>query len=502
MRKTLLCIVALLAAAPGVLAQSDPRDDAIFEMTDDEDRENSLFGEEQPDEYQLSTDEQALLRKDPLEIGGMVYMRYNAQVYEGDPEWPRTQSPNLVDVFMDARHDKRRLRAYVRGRLLYDPLYNPDSEFVFGATSGEEVDMVLDQLWVKFDIERSVFFTVGQQPVRWGATRIWNPVDVVNPTRRDPLAAFDSRVGVPVMKMHIPIESLGWNFVVLGLMDRADTMDKVGAAARAEFVFSTVEMGLSGVLRRDTDPKAGLDLSAGVGDFDITGELGVTFFEEDGHEAIFAAGDRDAVIQVAAGISYGWKYSAEDTLTIAGEYFWNPDGVSGHCDYPLMMSGMFLNEMFADLTPADLNIDPASIPAGFDPSALEDQFASAGEFRPFYNGQHYGMLAFLLPAPGSWDRVTFFLSNLGNFSDMSFISRFDYRHALESYLSIEAFVAVHYGQRGGEFKFGTQRPIGDYLPSDAMILMEALAPEVMEALPQDPVPYPAVDFGVAIRVVI
>lgn len=519
--KTALFILATLLPCSLALAQGDPRDEAIFGdaeevvetpvdgpalpegiAPDENSREDALFGALKRGEYQLSTDEQALLRKDPLEIGGMVYMRYNAQVHEGEPEWPRTQSPNLVDVYMDARHDKRRLRAYVRGRLKYDPLFNPDADFAWGQASKEEVEMVLDQLWVKFDVERSVFFTVGAQPVRWGATRIWNPVDVVNPTRRDPLAAFDDRTGLPMIKLHVPIESLGWNFILLGMMDRADTMDKVGAAARAEFVFSTVELGVSGVLRRYTDPKAGIDLSAGVGDFDINGEFGVRFTDEPGHKSLFSAGDRDAVMQAAAGISYDWKYSAEDTVTVAGEYFYNPDGVSGYCDYPLMMSGMFLEEMFADATPADFNIDPANLPPGFDPSQLESKFSTPGEFRPFYNGRHYGAVAFFLPAPGSWDRVTFFLSNLGNFSDMSFISRFDYRHALESYLSIEAFVAVHYGQRGGEFKFGTDRPIGDYLPADARTLIELLAPEIMDALPPDPVPYPAVDLGIAIRVLI
>jgi len=59
-----------------------------------------------------------------------------------------------------------------------------------------------------------------------------------------------------------------------------------------------------------------------------------------------------------------------------------------------------------------------------------------------------------MPAPYSWDNTTFTLSNLANLSDLSGITRLDYSLILLTHLRFEAFGAVHWGKREGEFRFG------------------------------------------------
>ena len=76
----------------------------------------------------------------------------------------------------------------------------------------------------------------------------------------------------------------------------------------------------------------------------------------------------------------------------------------------------------------------------------------------FYIGRHYAALFLSLPAPYSWNYTTFTLSTLSNLSDMSFVSRVDYSVTLLTHLTLEAFLGVHYGTRGGEFRAGFDIP--------------------------------------------
>jgi hypothetical protein len=71
----------------------------------------------------------------------------------------------------------------------------------------------------------------------------------------------------------------------------------------------------------------------------------------------------------------------------------------------------------------------------------------------FYLGQHYLAVFATAPAPYSWDNTTFTLSTLGNLSDKSGIARLDYSLIVLTHVRFEAYGAVHFGQRNGEFRF-------------------------------------------------
>lgn len=419
--------------------------------------------------------------EDPLKIGGQLYLRALAQATAGQqPGDARLSAPALVDGYFDARPNDR-VRGFVLGRLLFDPtlpttaassgvmtgggMTNAPSVPLlsgFQATRGPSV--VLDQLWMRFDIKRTVFVTAGRQHVKWGTARFWTPTDFLHPVRRNPVAAFDARPGFTMVKLHLPWEERGWNFYGFGLVegvralnpttgrpvegsDAVSTLGQIGGALRAEVVLGTSEWGLGGVFYRDQKPRFGGDVSFGVGDFDLYVDAGFRYGSElprrgynpadvpitrpgTGSEPAMVALSVDEWVdmkypltyasgikpQVTAGGTYSLRYNDNDVFTVTGEYFFNSRGYNDPHVYP----GLFLTNTF--------------------------------EF--FYTGRHYAALGAIAAAPFSWNYTTFSLTTLGNLSDQSFITRLDYSLTLLTHLRFEAFGAVNYGRRSGEFRLG------------------------------------------------
>ena len=117
---------------------------------------------------------------DTTDLGGRLFLRFDWTSsplrYGVDSEGEVTgdqniASSNLFDLYLDSRPIER-VRGFVRGRLRYDWTVRSDSR-VFGQAV-ESTSVQLDQLWMKFDIMRWIYVTVGQQPIRWGTSRIWN----------------------------------------------------------------------------------------------------------------------------------------------------------------------------------------------------------------------------------------------------------------------------------------------------------------------------------------
>jgi len=415
---------------------------------------------------------------DPLTLGGQVYLRAQSAAYEHtEPQHWGVSAPALLDMFLDARPNDR-VRGFALGRMSYDPLLpsasnslggtalsgnsgtagsSSVSPIFGGATNAPRV--LLDQLWLRFDIGHNLFVTAGRQHVRWGTARFWTPGDFLHVRRRNPLDVFDVRTGTTMLKVHLPIESKAWNFYAYGITEnaggRADFTTPAGAL-RAEIVFGQLELGLGVFGRARTRAKFEADLSFGLGDIDFYAEaavldgraidrvryapnatlptppnlsglppevvqpllLGQAQLEVDAlYPAYRTPGYRP---QAVFGASYSGKYNDNDTFSVGLEYFYNGFGY----DSPDVYSGLILPHS-----------TPLQNPASF-----------------FYFGRHYGALFITFPAPFKLDLHTFTLSTLGNLSDRSFTSRFDYSLVLLTHLRFEAFASVSYGARG-EFRF-------------------------------------------------
>jgi hypothetical protein len=411
--------------------------------------------------------------EDPLKIGGQLYLRANysnpgSTVFDfSDPLVTTSRAvtfsePSLVDAYFDARPNDR-VRGFVLGRMFFDPTLpstataagapgtpvNSSVPLVSGVSNTRGPSVVLDQLWLRFDLLHSVFVSVGRQHVKWGTGRFWTPTDYLHPVHRNPTAVFDARPGFSMLKLHLPWEERGWNFYAFALVegvrrwdrtqnmfvygsDSTQTLSQVGGAARAELVFGPTELGLDLVAYRGQKPRYGADLSFGVGDFDFYIDAGFQHGSDtplvNADCASRPAGPTGTVAsacvyypdgikpQVVLGGTYSLKYNDNDVFTVAGEYFYNSRGYN----------------------------DPRAYPALF----------ATGLFEFFYTGRHYAALSAILPAPWSWNYTNFTFTTLGNLSDQSFISRIDYSHTLLTHLTFEAYGAVNYGRRVGEFRLG------------------------------------------------
>ncbi|WP_257454081.1 hypothetical protein [Archangium lipolyticum] len=485
--RTTLALAAALATLPA-LAQERPSEGDLFggDSPAEEPRpdESALFGDspasapaatQQPEAAQTPTgdaeqdrDAQALngpaatnafeteeAVEDPLKIGGRFYLRAFTQGNEGVSFGNTSFSaPMLVDGYLDARPTDR-LRGFVLGRLTFDPARREGSgSLIPTGTSTSNItaapQMLLDQAWLRFDVGRKLFITAGKQHVKWGTSRFWNPTDFLSPQRRDPLALLDTRTGATMLKVHVPWEDKGWNFYAIGLLDNAgpaNTLGRIGGAARAEVVLGQTELGLDAVLQRGRKPRVGFDFSSALGPIDIYGELALKKGSDTPMYRVpegVSLGDLLAQVQsggvppdlaslpieayypdgytpqVSGGATWTFAYSENDTATVGVEYFYNSTGYPTSLAYPYLIF--------------------------------------QGQFQPFYLGQHYASVYALLAGPGSWDDTNFILSNLGNLSDRSFTTRLDVTHRALRYLSVEAFVAVNYGQKGGEFRFALDLP--------------------------------------------
>jgi len=365
-----------------------------------------------------------------VEIGGRYYLRMNSSWPEGS-SWnsENLDTPNLIDLYVDYRPDDH-VRAYADGRLTYN-FSTEDGETDLSGAEVKKGSVDLDELWLKFDAANRVYFTIGQQQLRWGTGRFWNPTDFLNPDPKDPLAVFDARTGVPLVKVHVPLESLGAN--VYGVVDLSEpqSLEKVGGALRAEIAAGPGEYSVSVAARKDQPLRLGTDISMSLWVFDIRAEAAFLH----GVQTSYWTGklDFDTLTfpteknrsdqwfpQVVAGLELPIKYNDEDSLTLGGEYFYNSLGYEN-----------------ADLLPWVL---------------------FNGGYKPLYFGQHYAAAYAALIGPGNWDNTTFLLSGIGNLSDQSFVTRFDARTQLRTWISVDASVSLYTGDQG-EFHYTYELPV-------------------------------------------
>jgi hypothetical protein len=468
--------------------------------------------------------------EDPLKIGGQFYWRVMSSGKQGQfPQNWSLSAPALLDMYMDARPNER-VRAFALGRMSYDPTLAPNGTTSTGAggasasaiqggdslsamfgqpTRGPSV--ALDQLWLRFDLLRTVFVTAGKQHVRWGTARFWAPTDYLHLQARNPLLPFDPRTGTTMLKLHLPWETKGWNFYAYALPESATTTSHpadVAGALRAEIVLGALEVGAGVFGQRNSKAKFAGDVSFGLWDLDFYGEAAlrnagdvdfVRFqqaqFEPDPNQpGQFVTTNADPAValnpqtwqsdsayrsqnlpllvdaffpshrgagwkpQVTGGVSYTRQYADKDTFTVGSEYFYNGLGYDDPSVYPGVL---FLP-----------HATPLSNPATF-----------------FYLGRHYLGVYATAPAPYSWDNTTFTLSTLANLSDKSGLTRLDYSLVVLTHLRFEAYGAVHWGQRNGEFRLGI----------DGSALGNSIQP--VRSLAQQLTTAPALfDLGVGLRV--
>jgi hypothetical protein len=433
-------------------------------------------------------------QENPLALGGLLYLRASTTWYRAmaPADWP-LGAPSLVDLYVDARPNDR-VRAFALARTSWSPVGTPP--FIDGIPGAPpSLTTALDQLWVNFDVHRKVFVTAGRQHVKWGVGRFWNPTDYLHPVRRNPLDPFDARTGSTLVKLHVPWEARGWNVYGIALLDDpagkgdgANTVGKVALAARAEVVLGSAELGADALVRDGQRPRFGLDFSTGIWDLDVHGEVAlrtssdVQLWEMNGPSnelASYRPRSLDGVTpQAVLGVSYAISYSDEDAVRVAAEYFYNGLGYDDAHIYPWLLAqpALFAGE-----------------PATAQPAIAAALGGKGSDFSPYYLGRHYAGLSVLLASPGSWNDHTFTLSAIANLSDGSAIVRLDHAVIVNTWLTVESYLAGNLGKEGGEFRFAL------HVPSITVPDPTAIPPGTVKTAPIDSPP-PVLSAGVALRV--
>jgi len=294
-----------------------------------------------------------------------------------------------------------------------------------------------------------------------------------------------------MLKLHVPWESKGWNFYGVAVTedptDATASLTQVAAGGRAELIILGAEVGIDALFKRYQRPRVGIDLSTGIGDFDVYADVAIRAGDdfsvvykvpEDQVPTCQPSGTDPATTppiplttaaatygvtrlsgvktQTVVGANYSRKYNDNDLWTVGAEYFYNQPGYADASLYPGLLS------------------NNTGVP----------------QLNFFYTGRHYAALFASFPAPYSWNYTTFNLSTIGNLTDRSFVSRLDYSHTVLTHLTLEAFTAVHFGYKAGEFRLGAD--FSDQTTSNPMTMECVTIP----AASYDPLLF---DFGVALR---
>ncbi len=408
MKKTLLTAAALvLASTSPAFAEDFP---AVGGDADEFDKGFSA-------EKGLTQDEKDAMESERLKVGGRLWSEFQHFQLNSTALPSYFFNPNTVWVYLDSRL-RNDIRTYFKLRAIYDPTVTQGGTSPLTGLAMQQTRTDLEELKLMFNLKKTAFFTIGKQKIKWGSGRLWNPTDFLNIERRDLLFSEDRRLGVALIKTHIPIKDS--NFYLIQRIDNSFQVDKIQHAVRAEIPIGPAEIIASASFASTSKPLYGLDVSSAIWDFDVYGEVSYTggsslsFYSATGR---YTDPNRP-VTQAVGGISYDFKYSDSDAMTFALEYFYNDAGYTSTSDY-------------------------ASV------------FAYGG-YQPFVLGNRYGSFLVNLQSPGSLEKWGFMLSNIANLMDMSAITKLNIGYTGLGDLRVDLGLTAHYGNSNGEFKFGNQ----------------------------------------------
>jgi hypothetical protein len=407
-----------------------------------DDRDQEIFGAPQAAPTESATPspavepnngkEMAQRLADTLQVGGRLEVRLDSVNREdtraADSELTRLKQ---ADIYFDARPNSN-LRSFLRLRLSEGgsnggtPGVTSDGSLVNDVCVSGCVRSDIDEMWLKWDIAQKIFVTYGKQHVRWGSGRLWNPSDFTSIRVVDPLALFDRRLGVDMLRVHVPFESQGYNLYAVLLYPNARRVDQLSGALRGEFAFGGIgEFALSMQTAANAPLRAGIDISIGLGPVDVHTE---TVFTKRQSQTLYkgqvsaATGelptpyrDKDRwFMQSLWGLDRTIKYSADDVVTVGAEYFYNQ--------------------------------------FGYDNRDLELYSIINGQSPGLYAGKRYVAGYINLPNPGSLTDTSFFLNSLSNLSDETNLVRLTSSIRIHKEADLQAYVSRCFGDYG-EFCF-------------------------------------------------
>lgn len=349
----------------------------------------------------MQAEDHRIVEADRLKMGGYLQAEWMAYQLENSAVQDYITSPMTLEFYLDAQM-KNDVRAFFKGRLVHDSTVDEAVPSPLTGGAQKQNTSYLDEMKISFNTRRKIFWTVGRQKIKWGASKFWNPTDFINMTKRDFLRQEDLRSGISMVKAHVPWQAS--NFYVIGVNEAANESSQNGIAGRFEVPINTSEWTMSAYSRKGQDTKLGSDVSFALGDFDIYIEGAQT--------------DLATEKNASGGISYEFKYNDEDTASVGLEAFWQDNGVGDKADYGAKLA--------------------------------------SGQFVPFYLGRSYTSASLYMMKPGSWNDSSLLFFAIMNNTDCSQYYRATWIYTGISDLQWTVAIGGRSGEAGSEMKLFNQ----------------------------------------------
>lgn len=399
--KLTILFLFCMTASSAVFAEDLPTDEISMEEG---------FGEskgitEEQKEYSL---------RDKTEIGGSVFSDFYYSIYS-DKQFDDNLfiNSNLGYVYLDSKLPED-VRFFLKGKISYVPTANGQFSPITG-DAADKLDADLDEAKIMFNAYNRVFFTIGKQKVKYGASKFWNPTDFLNQTMKNPFYDYDRRTGIPMVKVHVPIGRS--NCYLLGDLDDATNIDQISYVLRCEVSTESSEFALSRRAKKDQASKVGFDFSTALYALDVYGEAAVSkgsdkvFYDNTGASYM---NTRKTFWNISGGVSYEMPFLDADSMTFSLEYYYNMEGYKDPSMYPILWA--------------------------------------KSAYVPLNTAKQYAMFMIYAPTPGNWNHINISLFNVLNLTDSSAITRAELMYLFTKDLSIGFNVTGHYGKSDGEFR--------------------------------------------------
>jgi hypothetical protein len=202
------------------------------------------------------------------------------------------------------------------------------------AASLSQMQVNLREIFVDANIAHRVYLRTGKQVLQWGPCNFWNPTDLINVEKKLFIQKIGYREGAYGLKLHVPFGTLA---NVYGFLDAKDvsSIDSLAGAAKVEFLLGGTEFAFSGWGKQDREPVFGFDVTTGIWDFNVAGELSLSYgnnasslHEENGVLGLHREDDK-LITHACLGLTRWFDLlNMSDRLMVIGELYYNSAGYS------------------------------------------------------------------------------------------------------------------------------------------------------------------------------
>ena len=359
MKKTLL-FLSILFLSFGLFAQSDDdlfggSDDAFF-GSDDSDffGDDDMFGDDSIVEVtdvsaKSDLSKGVIFDSGSIKVGGSLSagLSTNTILYEqngdnlGENIYRTKLSPDLSAMLsVDARPTET-LRMYTKFGFAY-PFVNSVNSLSFSTINTDPVTRMffpvktttvssisdwfrLKELFTDFSYKDTAFFRFGIHTVTWGAGYFFSPVsDMINSSSIDPEnpdKQVDGSLNLRTQIVFPGSQNCLWFYVIPSTNIANQTADSyardTALAGKADILLGNWELGLGGLYKYQSAPKAMLTVTGSLKKTSFFGEFVYSYGALDEWTKNTDWDDKTSIFQATAGFSYYWK---EPKINLAAQY--------------------------------------------------------------------------------------------------------------------------------------------------------------------------------------